>query len=161
MRRFCRAIEVAIEAVAAAMVVAFATIILADVVCRYWLQVAIPWVSECTVLLFQCTAFLGSTLALRQGLHFGLGLVLTRAWPGLAVPIGLLVAGVVTVVSLLLLVLAIQMAEQAWDSIYATLQISHGWVYVTVAVSGGVMALFGLEQALSLLRSSARVEGAP
>ena len=142
------------------MVVAFSAIILADVVCRYWLHVAIPWVSECTVLLFQCTAFLGSTLALRQGLHFGLGLVLTRAWPGLAVPLGLLVSGLVAAVSLLLLVLAIQMAEQAWGAVYATLRISHGWMYVAVAVSGGVMALFGLEQGWNLLRPSTRTGSA-
>ena len=148
-------LELAVEAVAAAMVLVFSVVILVDVVCRYWLHIPIAWVSEFTVLLFQCTAFLGSTLALRRGLHFGLGLVLSRAWPKLAKPFGLFVAAVVTASSVLLLVLAIQMIRQTWDSTYATLQISHAWAFVGVAFSAGLMALFGLEQGMGVLRPAA------
>ncbi|MGB7541223.1 MAG: TRAP transporter small permease subunit [Burkholderiales bacterium] len=155
MRQTCRAIELAVEAVAAAMVLVFAVVILADVVCRYWLHIPIAWVSEFTVLLFQCTAFLGSTLALRRGLHFGIGLVVSRAFPKLGKLLGFFVAAVVTASSMLLLVLAIRMVRQTWDATYATLQISHGWEFVAVAFSAGLMALFGLEQGLRVLRPAA------
>ena len=151
MLALCRAIEVVIEALCAAMVVAFATIILVDVICRYWLKIPIPWVSECTVFLFQCTAFLGATLALRKGLHFGLGPVVTRMWPRLAGPIGVFVAVLVTASSLLLGILAIELAEQTWEAIYATLQISHAWIYIVITFSAAVMALFGLEHAYRLI----------
>lgn len=151
MRGFCRAVELAVEAVAVLLVVAFTVLILADVVCRYWLHIAIPWVSELSVFLFQWTVFLGAVLALRRGLHFGMGVVTARAWPRMAVPLGVLVALMVAATSVLLLVLAIRIAKQAWPATYSTLDISHGWAYVGVAVSAGMMALFSLEQGINLI----------
>jgi TRAP-type C4-dicarboxylate transport system permease small subunit len=64
----------------------------------------------------------------------------------------LLVDAVIVASALLLSDLSIQMAARSWDSTYATLQISHGWVYVVVAIGAGLIALFGIEHALVLLR---------
>jgi len=154
MHRVCRMLERAVEAAAAVMVAVFATVILADVVCRYWLHIPIPWVSEFTVLLFQVTAFLGSALALRRGIHFGLGLVLPLAWPRLQRPMAALVAVIVGAASLLLAVLAVRMARQTWDATYATLRISHGWAYVAVAASACLMLLFAVEAGVRSLRGA-------
>lgn len=159
MRWLFRGVERAIEFAAVLLVVAFTLLILADVVCRYVLHVAIPWVSELSVFLFQWTVFLGAILALRRGLHFGVGLVLAKAWPRLTVPLGLLVALIVCATSALLLVLAIRMCLQTWDATYSTLEISHGWAYVAVAISAATMALFALEQGIVLLRPAAGTDG--
>ena len=158
MRKLLRGLDPMVEAAGVLLVLAFALLILADVVCRYVLHVAIPWVSELSVFLFQWTVFLGAILALRRGLHFGVGLVLARLWPRLTVPLGVLVAAIVCATSTLLLVLAIRMARQTWDATYSTLDISHGWAYVAVGISAAVMALFALEQAIGLIWPVARVQ---
>ncbi len=148
-----RGVELFIEAIAAGLVVVFTLLILADVVCRYLLHIPIAWVSELSVFLFQWTVFLGAILALRKGLHFGVGLVLARVWPRLAAPLGITVAAITCAVSLMLLALAIRMAAQTWDATYSTLDISHGWAYVAVAICAGFMAVFAVEQGFDLLRS--------
>ncbi|MGE3606649.1 MAG: TRAP transporter small permease [Lautropia sp.] len=155
MRALVRGIEVVFEAIAAALVTAFAILILADVVFRYVLRIPIPWVSELSVFLFQTTVFLGAVLALRQGLHFGIGIVLARVWPRLATPLGLVVWLIVLLTAVLLAVLAIRMVVQTWDASYATLGISHGWIYVIVACSAGFMALISVEQGYALASARA------
>ncbi len=155
MKQFCQAIERALEAVAAGLVLAFAVIVLVDVICRYWLHVSLPWVPELAIFLFQLTAFLGAAVALRRGAHFGLGPFIAKLWPPIATPLGLVIDAVIVGSALLLTELSVQMAIRSWDSTYATLQISHGWVYVAVAASGGLIALFGMEHALGLLRGQA------
>lgn len=159
MRTLFRGLDRVVEAAGVLLVLAFALLILADVVCRYVLHVAIPWVSELSVFLFQWTVFLGAILALRRGLHFGVGLVLAKLWPRLTVPLGVLVAAITCATSVLLLVLAIRMAQQTWDATYSTLDISHGWAYVAVAISAAVMALFALEQAIGLIRPAPGTDG--
>jgi TRAP-type C4-dicarboxylate transport system permease small subunit len=160
MRQFCRGIELMVECAAVLLVVAFTLLILADVICRYWLHIGIPWVSELSVFLFQWTVFLGAILALRRGLHFGLGLVLRRAFPAAVVPLGVLVALATAATSSLLLVLSIRMAVQTWGATYSTLEISHGWAYVGVAISTAAMALFALEQGVMLIWPARTAEAA-
>jgi len=155
MRWLCRALERAAEVVAAALLAAFTIIVLADVVCRYWLSIPLGWAAELTVFLFQWTAFLGSALALRRGMHFGLGLVLPKVWPRLARPMALMIAVVVTGSSTLLVMLALKMARQTWDATYATLQIPHGMMYIGVALSASLMVLFAVEQGIDMLRGGA------
>lgn len=156
MRWLLLGLDRLVEFAAVLLVVGFTLLILADVVCRYVLHVAIPWVSELSVFLFQWTVFLGAILALRRGLHFGVGLVLARAWPRLTTPLGLLVALIICATSVLLLVLAIRMCLQTWGATYSTLEISHGWAYVAIAISAATMALFALAQGVALLRHDAR-----
>ena len=45
------------------------------------------------------------------------------------------------------------------DATYSTLEISHGWAYVAVAISAATMALFALEQGIVLLRPAAGTDG--
>ncbi|MSQ21584.1 MAG: TRAP transporter small permease subunit [Betaproteobacteria bacterium] len=153
MRRFCSVLEHVVGAVAAAMLAAFAAIIIVDVACRYWLHIPLAWVPELTVFLFQWMAFLGASLAARRGLHFGLGLLLPKIWPNSARAMGILVAIVVVMSSVLLLLFSTRMIEQAWHSNYPTLPFTHAMIYVGVAISATLMALFGLEQLIDLTRS--------
>jgi len=146
MRIFHAIFERTVEATAAVLLATFTVIILIDVVCRYLLHIAVPWAAELTVLLFQWMIFLGSPLALRRGLHFGLGLVIPKYWPGSDRWVRGFVATVVVGASTLLFVLAIEMAQRTWHSTYPTLPLSHGVVNVGIAVGAFLMILFGLEQ---------------
>ena len=145
MRRLCTVLEAVIAAVGAALVAAFTVIILADVVCRYWLKIPLSWTAESTVFLFQMTCFAGATVALRRGMHFGLGMLVHDLFPGAARFLKPLVALAVAGTSILVVRLAIQMAEKAWNSMYVTLPISQATVYVVLAASGVVMAIFAIE----------------
>lgn len=141
-----RLLEAVTGYVAAALLVAFTVIILVDVVFRYWLKIPLTWPAESSVLLFQWGVFLGAALAVRRRMHFGLDLIvrlMSAPLQRLAEGFGL---GVVTAVSVLLVVLGLDMTRRAWPSLYATLPLSHGVAYLGVAVCGALMLVFTLPQ---------------
>jgi TRAP-type C4-dicarboxylate transport system permease small subunit len=148
MKRVFDLLQQAAAILAAALLATFTVIMIVDVVCRYWLAISLPWTVELSILLFQWTAALGAALALRRGLHFGLGLVLPvegalaqRIFNGLA---GI----VVSLSSLFLAVITAQMVSRTWQSSYATLPMSHGVAYIGLLVGSALMMLFGVEQFL-------------
>lgn len=145
MRTFCSRLEIGIAAVGALLVLAFTLIILTDVACRYWLKIPLAWVTELTVFLFQITCLVGASVALRRGLHFGLGTMLHDLTPALARRLKPIATLVVVAVALLMAYLAIRMTLQAWNAMYTTLPISQATVYAVMAASFLVMALFALE----------------
>lgn len=146
MRTLSTILDHAVAAIAATLMAAFTVIILVDVVCRYVLQIAVPWAAELTVLLFQWTIFLGSPLALRRGVHFGLGLVVPKFWPRSERWVRGFVGLVVVGASALLFILAIEMAQRTWHSSYPTLPFPHAVVNIGIAIGAFLMILFGLEQ---------------
>ena len=127
---------------------AFTLIILTDVACRYWLKIPLSWVTELTVFLFQLTCLVGASVALRRGLHFGLGTMLHDLAPALARKLKPIATLVVIVIALMMVYLAIRMTLQAWNAMYTTLPISQATVYAVMAVSFLVMALFAAESIL-------------
>ena len=149
MRTLCARLEAGIAAIGAALVGAFTLVILADVTCRYLLNIPLAWAAELTVFLFQFTCFAGATIALRRGMHFGLGVLLHDLWPRAARALKPLVAVLVIAAALLVVGLALRMADQAWNSMYATLPMSQATIYVVMAASGLVMAIFALEPLLT------------
>jgi TRAP-type C4-dicarboxylate transport system permease small subunit len=146
MRALNAALDRILSVVAAVMVATFTLIILVDVVCRYWLHIPLTWVAELTVFLFQWTVFIGAALALRRGLHFGLGAVIPKLWPGTAAGLRITVALVVVGASLLLAVLAVRLSTQTWHSTYPTLPFSHAFATIAIVAGAAIMILFGLEQ---------------
>jgi len=145
MRAFCARLEAGITAIGAALVATFTLVILADVACRYLLKIPLAWAAEFTVFLFQLTCFVGATVALRRGMHFGLGPLVHDLWPRAAHALKPIVALLVVAMTLLVTGLAVRMADQAWNAMYATLPISQATIYLVMTASGLVMAVFGLE----------------
>jgi len=145
MRAFCARLEAGIGAIGAALVAAFTLVILADVACRYWLNIPLSWVAEFTVFLFQFTCFAGAAIALRRSMHFGLGILVHDLWPRAARALKPVVALLVVAAALLVVGLSLRMANQAWNSMYATLPISQATIYLVMAASALVMAIFALE----------------
>lgn len=136
-------------AICAALLAAFTVIILVDVVCRYWFQIPLTWAAELTVFLFQVMSFFGAGLALRRGMHFGLGVLIKQVWPAGARFLGALIVLIVAATSLFLLVLAIQMTIETRHSTYVTLPMSPALIYLTMAISALMMLVFSLEQAFT------------
>jgi TRAP-type C4-dicarboxylate transport system permease small subunit len=146
MKRLFDALQQVAAVLAATLLASFTVIMIVDVICRYWLAISLAWTVELSILLFQWTAALGAALALRRGLHFGLGLVLPiegdfarRMFNGFA---GI----VVSLSSLFLAVIAAQMVSRTWQSTYATLPLSHGVAYIGLLMGSVLMMLFGIEQ---------------
>lgn len=157
MRAFCAFLEGSAAAIGAALVFAFTIIILADVACRYWLKIPLSWVTEFTVFLFQLTCLAGAVIALRRGMHFGLGLLVRDVWPKASRALRPIVALAVAGAALLLGGLAIKMANQAWNSMYTTLPISQATVYIVMAISAAAMAILALEPLVT--GEDAKIEG--
>jgi TRAP-type C4-dicarboxylate transport system permease small subunit len=145
VRFVCRALDGAAAAGCAALLVAFTVIILVDVVCRYWLHIPIIWAAELTVFLFQVMSFLGAGLALRRGMHFGLGMLVKRVWPAAATVAQIGVSGVVGFTSAALLVLSVQMTIHSWGAMYTTLPLSRALIYMAMAFSAFMMLVFSIE----------------
>ena len=149
MRWVFRALDAAAAAACAALLIGFTVIILVDVVCRYWLRIPITWAAELTVFLFQVMCFLGAGLALRRGMHFGLGVLVKRIWPASAAVMHIVIPIVVGLSSIALLVLSIQMTIQSWGAMYTTLPLSRALVYIAMAISAVMMIAFSIEALMS------------
>ncbi len=149
MKAFFRFLDGVATALGALFVAGFTLIMLADVVCRYWLKLPLAWAAEATVFLFQVTCLVGSTVALRRGMHFGLGQLMHDLFPSFSRVLRPVVTLIVVGTSLLIVWLAIRMAIQSWNAMYVTLPMTQATVYVFMAVSAGLLALFGLESLLT------------
>ncbi len=155
MRLVFRALDAVAAAGCAALLVGFTVIILVDVVCRYWLRIPITWAAELTVFLFQVMSFLGAGLALRRGMHFGLGVLVKRLWPATAAVMHIAIPAVVGLTSAALLVLSIQLTIQSWGAMYTTLPLSRALIYIAMAFSALLMIAFSIE---ALMQPSAAGE---
>lgn len=145
MQRLCDLLEAVIAAIGAALVASFTVLILADVVCRYWLKIPLTWTAELTVVLFQLTCFAGAAIALRRGMHFGLGGLMREVFPRAARVLRPLVVVLVAGTASLIVWLAIRMANQAWNAMLTTLPLSQATIYVALAASAVAMTIFAIE----------------
>lgn len=145
MRLVFRALDVTAAAGCAALLLGFTVIILVDVVCRYWLRIPITWAAELTVFLFQVMSLLGAGLALRRGMHFGLGALVKRMFPAAATVMHIAIPAIVGLASAALLVLSIQMTIQSWGATYTTLPLSRALIYIAMAFSALMMIAFSIE----------------
>jgi TRAP-type C4-dicarboxylate transport system permease small subunit len=72
---FFRALEQALRAVVAALVVTICVMVTAQVVFRYAVKEPIVWSEEFTTLCYQWLSYLGAALAVRYRAHYGVDFV--------------------------------------------------------------------------------------
>ena len=79
-----RAVEVVIDVLSRAAVVAMTALVLVQIVLRYILNVPLPWVEEMTVFLMIWMAFMGAAVGVRRGTHIAMTMLVERLPRGLA-----------------------------------------------------------------------------
>jgi len=148
MKSLCDVLEHFLGFVCALAVGSFTFLIILDVACRFVFHFPITWLNELSIFLFQLTSFTGATIALRKGLHFGLGVMVQDIWPKLSKTLQPIAIVVVAITSGLIVYLAIIMAKQAWHSTYPPLPLSQATIYVVTMISAVIMVLFSIEELL-------------
>lgn len=148
MKFLCDALEHILGFICAVAVGSFTFLIILDVACRFIFHIPITWLNELSIFLFQLTSFTGATIALRKGLHFGLGLMVQDIWPKLSKTLQPVAIVVVAFTSCLIVYLAYIMAKHAWNSTYTTLPFSQATIYVVTMISALIMVLFSIEELL-------------
>jgi TRAP-type C4-dicarboxylate transport system permease small subunit len=79
-----RAVEVLVDVLSRAAVVAMTLLVLVQIVLRYILNVPLAWVEEMTVFLMIWMAFMGAAVGVRRGTHIAMTMLVERLPRGLA-----------------------------------------------------------------------------
>ena len=110
----------------------------AQVVTRYLLGDSLIWSEEAARYLFVWVSMIGAALALREGGHFGLDLLI-RPMPRLKPILGPLVTLVMVVFLVILLKTGIDETRLAAMQFAMTFQMRMQWAYLALPVGAGLM----------------------
>jgi len=138
------------EAVVIVVLVAILTAVtFAQVCARYVLGDPLLWSEEAARYLFVWVAMIGAALALREGSHFGLDLLIRRA-PALKPVLGPIVTIVTALFLVILLKTGIDETALASRQLAMTFPMGMQWAYLALPTGAGLM-LFHL--AIHFIRS--------
>lgn len=130
------------------LLIAVSLITLFNVLSRYVLSAPLSWAEETATYLFVWMAMIGASLALKTRQHFVIEFVLDRI-PGKAgPPARIAVAGLVVLVTGIVMVNGAIYTSWGWNAVTPAMEISRALPYSAVAVGGALMFL----RALGLLR---------
>lgn len=153
LRVMVRHLRVALEVIAAALIVAIVTLLLGGVALRYVFAVAAPWIDEVVSLSFMWLAMLGAVLAALRNEHMRLAFVVER----LSGPTRGLVQAVALafVMSFLgaLLVPAFEFAREEWFITTPVLGLPNTLRVAAMPIGLGAMMLVVAIQAIETLRA--------
>lgn len=150
---FFRAIEQALRAVVAALVVTIAVLVAAQVVFRYAVQQPIVWSEEFTTLCYQWLSYLGAALAVRYRAHYGVDLVVRMLGPGWRGAVEWLEHAVVWSLAAFLVVYGWRIVESSALQMYPTLPFSVGTGYLVLPIAGVLFVLMDLPVMLERLKA--------
>ena len=131
------------------LVIALTAITFAQVATRYVLGDPLIWSEEAARYLFVWVAMIGAALAIREGGHFGLDLLIRRL-PAAKPVVGPVVTVVVSVFLIILLKTGIDETNLAARQLAMTFPMRMHWAYLALPVGAGLM-LFHL--AVHVIRS--------
>jgi len=152
--RFCHAVMRSAQIATGALFFAMICAVALQVIARNILAIPILWTSDVAQLMFSWLIFVGAAIGLRQGEHYYVDL-----WPEgdsaarRAVTWFGLVVSVVVVFILVVNGWALSMARARGE--IQSLGISRMWLYLSIPVSGVMMALFLVELAMKHWRGEA------
>ncbi len=138
---FFRALEQALRAVVAALVVTIAVMVAAQVVFRYAVQEPIVWSEEFTTLCYQWLSYLGAALAVRYRAHYGVDLFVRFLGPRWKRPLEWLEHAVVWSLGAFMMVYGWRIVESSALQMYPTLPFSVGTGYLVLPISGVLFIL--------------------
>ncbi|HKX38674.1 MAG TPA: TRAP transporter small permease [Burkholderiales bacterium] len=112
------------------------TVVAAQVLFRYFLNLSLDWADEVGRLSFVWTAFLGVAHGVKVGAHVGIDFVARLMPPA---PLAWVFRASCTACAVLMGIVAWQsvvIAAETWDQLMPVLDFSTGWFYVAIAVCG-------------------------
>ena len=122
------------------LVVSLTAVTFAQVVTRYLLGDPLIWSEEAARYLFVWVSMIGAALAIREGGHFGLDLLI-RPMPKLKPVLGPLVTLVMVVFLVILLKTGIDETRLASMQFAMTFPMRMQWAYLALPVGAGLMLL--------------------
>lgn len=152
---------VAVRAAVIALAASIVVITFVQVVLRYVFNSSFFGSEELSRFLFAWLIFMGATLALDQGLHFGVDVLVGRLPSALQRVFFAVGQGVVLTVLSILLVKGIQLTALNWRQLSPSLQIPVTFPYAAVPTAAVLMILVTLRRFCRGIASSAPFASAP
>jgi TRAP-type transport system small permease protein len=139
--RFEQALVAANRGAIFAMMAVMATLVFANVVCRYVFNFSIIWAEEVSQYLMIWIAYLGAGLALREGRHVAIELLQDRLPTVLGRKLRMAVGGLVLAFLGVVTVLGFQFAVFVWNQETPVLNISLGIPSLAIPIGALLFAL--------------------
>jgi C4-dicarboxylate transporter DctQ subunit len=143
------------EITGGSLLVAMCLVGVTKVVSRYLLTSPMAWTEELATILFAWMVFIGAALALKKHEHFAIEFLvdlLPRGSRKLAQTFSLLV---VLVFCALLIGYGMRLVVMNWAVLTPMLEISRGWVYLSVPFGGILMGVRTVEMIVRLWKAGA------
>jgi TRAP-type C4-dicarboxylate transport system permease small subunit len=150
--RLTRLLNIALQWMAALMLLAIVLIVLTNVFFRYFLHIGLGWTEEAARFLLIAMTFVAAAVAVKEWGHFQL--LIVSKW----IPerqhrfVQLFAVLVVLAMSAILVRYGIAITRVSWFQTSPTMEWSMGYLYSIVPVSGALMFVFALEHFFDVLR---------
>jgi TRAP-type C4-dicarboxylate transport system permease small subunit len=119
---------------------------------RYLLTSPMAWTEELATILFAWMVFIGASLALKKHEHFAIELLVESLPRGSRKPAQTISLLFVLVFCALLAGYGMKLVVMNWAVLTPMLEVSRGWVYLSVPVGGMLMGVRTLEMIVRLWR---------
>jgi TRAP-type C4-dicarboxylate transport system permease small subunit len=149
--RFTLALKIALQWIAASMLLAIVLIVLSNVFFRYFLHMGLGWTEEAARFLLIAMTFVAATISVKEWGHFRLLLVTKWIPERQQRVVQLFAVLVVLAMSLVLIRYGIAISNVSWFQTSPTMEWSMGYLYLIVPGTGTVMSLFALEHFIGLV----------
>lgn len=145
-------LKIALQWVAALMLLAIVLIVLSNVFFRYFLHIGLGWTEEAARFLLIAMTFVAAAVAVKEWAHFRLVLIAKWIPESSQRLVQLFAIAVVVVMSAILVRYGISIAIVSWFQTSPTMEWSMGYLYLIVPASGVIMCIFALEHFVDTLR---------
>ncbi len=124
---------------------ALSVIVFLGVFSRYVLNSPWQWTEEAARISFVWVVFLAASIGVRRGLHFRFALLFDHVGPGWKRALEVLANLWVMFFAGIMVVRGYSFAMLNLSQLTPTMQIPWAWVYISVPISGALMALYSVE----------------
>lgn len=137
-----RALDLAIDLVLAALLMAMTAVVFIQVVFRYVLDAALPWPEETARIMVVWLSFLGAYMAMRERKHIGFSVLVEKLPPRFRAVVG--VIGRLLVIGFLAVMVkeGVRFVREHVDIPMPYTDVSTGWVVYSVFPVAGALMLF-------------------
>lgn len=145
-------LEIALQWIAALMLLAIVLIVLSNVFFRYFLHIGLGWTEEAARFLLIAMTFVAAAAAVKSWGHFQLLIITKWISERHHRTVQVFAVLVVLVMSMILVRYGIAIARVSWFQTSPTMEWSMGYLYLIVPASGLLMFIFALEHLFNVLR---------